>query len=227
METRAVSRVFSSSKASFAVSLEFVEYLKVRNACNVEGTEEAERNASEGYRLWINGLFAWHTSHPEMSLHFLQIATLWFDSKQVKLTSTAIELCRAVRYQGIRDLTLPLANSLLGVLHADMEPQVRLCILELLKNCQAVYPRLNVKLVLELLESVISGKESLEEREVRFQVRRVAAYMLEAILQDDQAFARANIKLTSIALTDGKRNTDETAAKNQALICLLKETLRS
>eukprot|EP00435_Cladocopium_sp_Y103_P010040 s2032_g2.t1 len=95
METRAVSRVFSNSKASFAVR----------------------------YRLWINGLFAWHKSHPEMSLHFLRIATQWFDSKQEKLRSAAIRMCCAVRYRGIRDLTLPLANSLLEVLHADMELQ--------------------------------------------------------------------------------------------------------
>eukprot|EP00435_Cladocopium_sp_Y103_P067571 s235_g30.t1 len=198
MGTRAVSRVFSNSKASFAVR----------------------------YRLWIGSLFAWHTSHPEMSFHFLRMATQWFGSKQVKLTSAAIRLCCAVRYQGIRDLTLPLANGLLGVLHADMEPQARLGILELLEKCHAVYHHLNVKLVLELLESVISWKESHEEWQVRTRVRCIAAYMLEAILKDDEAFARANIMLNSMQGTDVKRNTDETAAKNQELIRLLTEATR-
>eukprot|EP00435_Cladocopium_sp_Y103_P019236 s2118_g4.t1 len=177
-----------------------------------------------GYRLWINGLFVWHKSHPEMSLQFLRIATQWFGSKQVKLTNTAITLCREMRYQGVRDLTLPLTNGLLGVLHADMEPQLRLCTLELLKDCQAVYPDLNVKLVLELLESVSSWKESLKEMDVRCEVRRVASYMLEAVMKDDETFALANIKLNGMTLADGKGNMDEAAAKNHTLVDLLRET---
>eukprot|EP00435_Cladocopium_sp_Y103_P045011 s3137_g12.t2 len=243
METRAGSRFFSNSKVWVAhlfklmdldslpehcagdgrhPGLEFVEYKKALWNSNFEGAEEAKRNASEGfqgYRLWINGLFAWHKRHPEMSLHFLQMMTRWFGSKHVELTNTAITLCRAVRYQGIRDLTLPLANGLLGVLHADMFPRARLCALELLKDCQAVYPDLDVKLLLELLEAVMSWKEP----EVRAQVRYIAAFMLEAMMKDDEAFALANINVTSMALADEKGNMDEAAAKSQKLIGLLRE----
>ena len=45
-----------------------------------------------GYRLWINGLFMWHKSHPELSLHLLQMASGAAPSKvrsQMPLTSYA------------------------------------------------------------------------------------------------------------------------------------------
>eukprot|EP00435_Cladocopium_sp_Y103_P070147 s214_g34.t1 len=181
------------------------------------------QSRAPGYRLWINGRFAWHKRHPEMSFHFLQMMTRWFGSKHVELTNTAITLCRAMRYQGVRDLTLPLANGLLGVLPADMFPRARWCALELLKDCQAVYPDLDVKLLLKLLEAVMSWKE----REVRAQVRKIAAFMLEAMMKDDEAFALANINITSMALEDQKGNTDEAAAKSQKLIGLRETKVRS
>ena len=81
---------------------------------------------------------------PEMSLYFLQMAMQWFGSKQVKLSNAAITLCCSVRFQGIPDLSLSLANSLLAVVHTDMRRQVRLIALDMLKNCQATYPHSNV-----------------------------------------------------------------------------------
>eukprot|EP00435_Cladocopium_sp_Y103_P013647 s2032_g3.t1 len=73
------------------------------------------------------------------------------------------------------------------------------------------------KLVLKLLEFVMSWKESLKERQVRVQARRVAAFMLDAIPKDDETFALANIKLDSMAHSDGKGNRDEAAAKIQTV----------
>ena len=172
-----------------------------------------------GYRFWINGLFAWHKRHPEMSFHFLQIAMQWFACKQVKLANAGLTLCRSVRNQAIPDLTLSLANGLLAMLHTDMRPQRRLIALNVLNNCQAIYPHFNVELVLELLESVMSW----EEQQTRGRARGIAAVMLEAIVTDDEAFVLANRHMTSVVLADLRGNMDEAAAKQQKLIVLLRD----
>ena len=155
-----------------------------------------------------------------MSLHFLQTVTKWFGSQQEALAKAGITLCRAVRYQGVRDLTLPLANGLLSVLQTHLKPQKRLCALELLSRCQSIYPNLNVKLVLDLLESAMSW----EQPEARGQAEALAAYMLESIMMDDEAFALANRIITGMAMAHARGNIDEVAAKKQKLIGLLKES---
>ena len=172
-----------------------------------------------GYRFWINGLFAWHKRHPEMSFHFLQMAMQWFGSKQLKLAIAAISLCCSVRSQGIPDVTLYFGNSLLAALHADMHPEVRSAVIHMLKNCQAIYPHFNVELVLEFLESAMSW----EGRAVRSKARSIAAFMLEAIVTDDEAFVLANRQITIAELSDTWGNVDKAAAKQQKLIGLLRE----
>ena len=176
-----------------------------------------------GYRFWINGLVAWHKRHPEMSFHFIQMAVQWFGSKQAKLTNAGIILCRAVRFQGIPDLTLALAKGLSAVIHTDMHPQARLLALNVLMNCQAIYPHLNVELVLELLESAMSW----EKWEERAEARAIAAFMLEAILVDEEAFVLANRHISSTNLADRRGNMDEAAAKQQKRTGLLREWCKS
>ena len=174
-----------------------------------------------GYRLWINGLFVWHKSHPEMTLHFLQMAMEWLGSQQDELANLGLILCRAVRFQGIRDLTLPLANGLLmTLLHGDMIPEKRLLALELLERCQIAYPHLKVETAIELLESVMSWKEE----EVRNKTHFVAAYMLEAIMVDDETFALANQNMTSMARADARGEVDKAAAKKQKVLGLLRDS---
>ena len=173
-----------------------------------------------GYRFWINGLPTWHKCHPEMSLYFLQMVMHWLGSKQVELATAAISLCRSVRFQGIPDLTLSLANGLLAMLHTDMLLRVRSCTLELLNQCQAIYPHFNVELVIELLESAMSW----EERKVRGRARCLSAHMLEAIVTDDEAFVLANHLISSTDLADGRGNMDEAAAKQKKLFGLLRES---
>ena len=155
-----------------------------------------------------------------MSLHFLQMATQWLGSEEVLLANAAITLCRAVRYRGIRDLTLPLANGLLKVLHADMMPAVRPFVLGLLESCHAIYEHLSVTAVIALLESVMSWKE----RKMQVRARSTAAYILETIMMDDGAFAVVNHHITSMVLAEQRGNMDETAAKYQKLIGLLSES---
>ena len=176
-----------------------------------------------GYRFWINGLCAWHKRHPEMSLYFLQMVMQWFGSKQVELVNAAIALCCSVRCQGIPDLTRSLAKSLLALIHTDMRPQGRVSALEILKICPATYPHFNVELVLELLESAMSW----EEREARSRARGVAAFMLEAIMTDDEAFVLANRHISSTEQADQLGNVDEAAAKQQKLTGLLREWCKS
>ena len=171
-----------------------------------------------GYRLWINGLFMWHKSCPELSLHLLQMATQWCGSKQIKLANAAGILCHAVRGLGIRDLTLPLANGLLRVLNAETRPQTCMCVMSLLKTCQAVYCHLDIRFVFELLESMMSWKDWKVRREAIY----ITAIVLEAILMDDEAVARANHIITSMVHADNKGNMDEVAAEKQNLIGLLK-----
>ena len=174
---------------------------------------------SAGYRLWINGLFAWHKNHPEMSLRILQMATRWFGSKEVKLANVAITLCRAMGDRGVRDLSLPLANGLLAVLHADMlTPSACLCALDLLKHCQPIYNHLDVEVVFELFES----SESWKDWKVRAQAMGVVDAMLETIMMDDEAYARATHKITSMLRADKKDNMKEAATNKQELIGLLK-----
>ena len=147
----------------------------------------------------------------------------WFGSKQAKLAGAAITLCCSVRFQGIPDLTLSLANGLLAVIHTDMHPQARLSALDVLKSCPVAYPHFNMELVLELLESAMSW----EEREVRSEARAIAAIMLEAILMDDEAFVLANRHISSTENADRRGNMDEVAAKQQKLTGLLRELCKS
>lgn len=177
-----------------------------------------------GYRIWINGLFMWHKSHPELSLHFLQTATQWCGSKQIELSNPAYTLCRAVRELGIRDLTLPLAKGLLGVLDTETRPQKCMSVLSLVKTCQAIYRHLDIKVVFKLLESMMSWKD----QKVRMEAICMVATVLEAILMDDEAFARACRRFTSMENADKKGNMDEAAAEKKKLIGLLKDSkLRS
>ena len=173
-----------------------------------------------GYRLWINGLFMWHKSHPELSLHLLQMVTQCCSSKQIKLANAAYTLCVAVRERGIRDLTLPLANGLLRVLDADTRPQKCMCVMSLLKSCRAVYCHLDIKFVFELLDSMMSWTD----RKVRREAICMAGAVLEAILMDDEAFARSCHKVISIVRADNSENMDEAAAEKQKLIDLLKDS---
>ena len=158
-----------------------------------------------------------------MSLHFLQMATQWLGSKQDKLANAAFTLCYAVRYAGIRDLTLSFANGLLAMLHTDCMPQQRLRSLMLLKSCRATYPHLNQKLVLDLLEPVMSW----EEQKVRDQARSVVASMLEASTMDDEAFVLANRRIISMESADHRGNMDKAAAEQQKLIGWLREQVGS
>ena len=170
-----------------------------------------------GYRLWINGLFMWHKSHPELSLHFVQMATQWCGSKQIKLANAAYALWTAVRELGIRDLTLPLANGLLRVLDAETRPQKCTVVMSLLKTCQAVYCHLDMKFVFELLESMMSWKNW----KVRREAICIAGTVLEAILVDDEAFARAGRKILSMIHANNSENMDEAAAEKQKLVDFL------
>ena len=177
-----------------------------------------------GYRIWINGLFAWHKSYPEMSLHFLQMVRQWFGSKQIALAHAALMLGDAVRNRGVRDLKLPLATGLLTGIHADMMPDLYWHALDLLKSCEPIYPHLNVTAVwtavLKLLESVTSWKD----RQVRRQTLSTVVGFLEATMIDDETMALATHNLLSIMLADARGNLDEAAAKNQKLIGLLRHS---
>ena len=133
---------------------------------------------------------------------------------------TGITFCRAVRYNGTRDLNLRLVKGLLVVLHSDLETDVREFALDVLMSCQTSYPHLNVKLVLEFLESVLSWKDSIARRHAT----GTAALMLEAIVMDDEAFALANLNLTSMSREHGRGNMHEEAAKWQKVIGVLSET---
>ena len=56
----------------------------------------------------------------------------------------------------------------------------------------------------------------------------IVATVLEATLMDDDAFARAGHKITSMVHADGRGNMDEAAAEKQKLMGLLKDSkLRS
>ena len=143
----------------------------------------------------------------------------WFGSKQIELARAAISLCCSVRFQAIPDLTLSLANGLLTMLRTDMHPAVRISTLEFLNSCQAIYPHLNVELVLQLLESAMSW----EEWKARGRARCISAVMLEAIMTDDEAFVLANRHITSMQRADARGNMDEAAAKQKKLIGLLRE----
>ena len=148
------------------------------------------------------------------------MAIQWAGSEQIELARAGIIFCYAVRHQGIRDLNLPLVKGLLVVLHADLHPYIRECALDVLIGCQTTYPHINVKLVLELLESVISWKDL----EMRRRARGTVAHMLEAIVTDDQAFALANLNLKGMSRQEGRGNMDEAAVKLQKVIGVLSES---
>ena len=172
-----------------------------------------------GYRLWFNGLFQWHKRHPEMSLHFVQMAAQWFGAEQIKLANVAITLCTSVHAAGIRDLTLPLANRLLEWLHTDLRPKVRGFALEILQNSPQVYPHLNVKLVFELFETLMSWKEL----DARKEARMLARGIMGLIVMDDEARARAHRHLFGLTNADHSGNMDEAAGKLQKLMGVPRE----
>ena len=172
-----------------------------------------------GYRLWFNGLFQWQKRHPEMSLHFVQMATQWFGSEQIKLAHVAQTLCTSAHLARSRDLTLALANRLLECLHADLRPQARTVALNILKYSQVVYSDLNVDLVFELFETVMSWKEF----GARCEARAIAEGIMHVIVMDDETFARAFRHARSLEDADLRGDMDEAAANLQKLMGVLKE----
>ena len=236
-QTRAVSSFFSNSKVWVAhlfklmdldslpehcagdlrhPGLEFKKYDDDLSGNKFEGAEEYKRNASEGfqgYRLWFNGLFQWHKRHPEMSLHFIQMVMQWFGSEQIRLANVAKTFCTSVNITGIRALTLPLANRLLEWLHADLRPKPRRAALNILKHSQGVYPHLNVKLVFELFETVMSW----EELDARREARMIAEGILHVIVMDDETLARAFRHARSLHEAEHKGDMNEAAAKLQMM----------
>ena len=68
---------------------------------------------------------------------------------------------------------------------------------------------------------------SWEEREVRSEASAIAAFMLEAIMTDDEAFVLANRHISSTEQADQLGNVDEAAAKQQKLTGFLREWCKS
>ena len=69
---------------------------------------------------------------------------------------------------------------------------------------------------------------SWKDRKVRMEAICIVATVLETILLDDEAVARASRIIKRMALEDKKGNMDEAAAQKQKLIGLLKDSkLRS
>ena len=69
---------------------------------------------------------------------------------------------------------------------------------------------------------------SWKDQKVRMEAICMVATVLEAILMDDEAFARACRRFTSMENADNKGNMDEAAAEKKKLIGLLKDSkLRS
>ena len=158
-----------------------------------------------------------------MSLHMLQMAIDWLGSKDTdkQLWSVAWTICYTMRCQGIRELTLHFANNLLlTALRADAPPRVYRCALDFLKLFPSTYPDLRVDLVLKLLESSMSWKGF----ELRGQARSTAAYMLEAIMLDHEAFTLANRHLNCMQQAEERGNMAEAAARYQKAMGLLTES---
>ena len=172
-----------------------------------------------GYRLWFNGLFQWHKRHPEMSLHFVQMAMQWFGSEQSKLANVGFTFCTSVHMTRNRDLTLAIANHLLELLHADLRPQVLRAALSILKHSQGVYSHLNANLVFKLFETVTSW----EEVEARREARMVADGIMDVILTDDEVHTRAFRHARSLEDADHRGDMDEAAANLQKLMGVLRE----
>eukprot|EP00435_Cladocopium_sp_Y103_P036620 s670_g9.t1 len=245
MQTRAVSRFFSSSKAWVAhlvklmdldslpskhadarrahPAVEFIKRVRAIHNGAMEASLKFNSEGCAGYRYWFSGLSMWHALHPEMTLHFVKVVMQWYRSEVRELRRVGCLLCYEVVLSGSRELRLPIAEGLSAVLSTkDLEHNLYLSVAEILEKCQPIFKHLSKKWVVEFLEIATSWTDKEIRRRYLVQVKCV----LDVVLNNAEIHF-ATRYWNALYNADLLRKIDTVAAEKQKLIDLLTESQES
>eukprot|EP00438_Fugacium_kawagutii_P005682 Skav227812 [mRNA] locus=scaffold948:174242:176404:+ [translate_table: standard] len=237
MQTRAVSHFFSYSKAWVAHLVQLMdldklpallkdskhpaaEWMKYNGALvrgTVETITEMKREGSEGfqgYRIWFDGLYTWHSLCPEMALRSVEVMMQHYGSV---VGGVPRLFWWTLMASGVRQIRLPMTKGLLLVLCSkDLELKVYKEAIQALGSCRSVFHHLTPNCVAELLESVSSWTD----QELLISGLAQTVYIMEMILDDrDICIATHYMEYLVRAIKCGR--TDAVAANKQKVLNLL------
>eukprot|EP00438_Fugacium_kawagutii_P028921 Skav230019 [mRNA] locus=scaffold769:292139:292930:- [translate_table: standard] len=253
-QTRAVSHFFSDSKTWVAHLIQLMdldalpaqlptnskhpaaEWLKYASALalgKVETITEMKLEASEGfqgYRIWFDGLYTWHSLCPEMALRSVEVMMQHYGSVGPHYGSGGpVPVCGSVGpvpgcfwwtliASGVQQIRLPMTKGLLPVLCSkDLELNVCKQAVEALGSCRSAFRDLTPNFVAELLESVARWTDE----ELLCSGLQETIYIMEMILDDDKDICMATRYVEDLVLAIKCGRTDAAAAIKQRVLNLL------
>eukprot|EP00438_Fugacium_kawagutii_P034261 Skav225954 [mRNA] locus=scaffold1500:687491:694429:- [translate_table: standard] len=240
METRAVSRFFSSSKIWLAHLLKLVDvdslpqcadgtthpahewawHYQSWNAGRMDRAMEIERNASEGFqgcRCFLNGIAMWHASYPEMVQPFLTTVIQCVSSRNIALSNAGRRMWGEVA-QSVPGLG-PTANGALHLLSTKGRDLDHFFATQLLFTCMSAYhfSKGEIAELVRNVRSFMSWELKMDRGYANAQIFTNAVFTEES----DRCLAFRYYKGMINAERKGK---EEAAAKEQLLLDLLADS---
>eukprot|EP00438_Fugacium_kawagutii_P000427 Skav229889 [mRNA] locus=scaffold247:506101:509746:- [translate_table: standard] len=182
---------------------------------------ELERGASEGYRMFLNGLFMWNAQYPQMVQPFLTTVMQWYFSGQGGLSSVGNNLCYWMVGE-VPSVRRPILVDLLSLTRTKgLSPDKYEFYIDLLRGCSSVFQHLGRDSVAELLVSVRSWTDqSLRTR----CLEAIIAILNNVVLTDESDAVLANRCFRHIFYFEAQGKPDKAAAQIQKVLDLLKQS---
>eukprot|EP00438_Fugacium_kawagutii_P018212 Skav230734 [mRNA] locus=scaffold401:613402:614067:- [translate_table: standard] len=204
-------------------AIEFDSWCWALDRGNADRANELECCASEGsqgYRMFLNGLFMWNAQYPQMVQPFLTTVMQWYSSGQGVLTALGTNFC-GLMAQEVPSVRRPILVDLLSLTRTKgLSPDRYAAFIALLRCCSSVYQHLERDSVAELLVSVRNWTDKI----LRTRCYMEIVAILNVVLKDESHAVLANRCWKHMVDLETQGKLDKAAAQLQKVLDLLKQS---
>eukprot|EP00438_Fugacium_kawagutii_P025116 Skav225310 [mRNA] locus=scaffold23:73752:79772:- [translate_table: standard] len=201
-------------------AIEFDSWYWALDRGDADRASELERCASEGYCMFLNGLFMWNAQYPQMVQPFLTTVMQWYFSGEGRLAGLGRIFCSTM-LEEVPSVRRPLLVDLLSLTRTKgVSPDLYANFINLLKCCSSVYQHLGRDSVAELMDSVRSWTDEHLKNRCLCEI----IVIVNAVLTDESEAVLANRCFKHMIHFKIQGKLDEEAAQYQKVVDLLKQS---